>query len=160
MKIVDIGHLVQQRRQALGLSQNRLAKLGGLSRATINQLENGTLNDLGIAKLLALMSILGLTLEAADQQRQRHALNLVSQTASVSYKSALEPQALARALVDGSLPACIVPHVATLLDEAPLELIAAAVEEVATTNKCPAKTLWKHLFQWAHELQSPRAAWA
>lgn len=160
MKIVDIGHLVQQRRQALGLSQDRLAKLGGLSRATINQLENGTLNDLGIAKLLALMSILGVTLEPADQRRQKHALNLVSQTASVSYKTTLEPQTLARAMVDGTLPASIVPHVATLLDEAPLELIAAAVEEVATSNKCTAKTLWKHLIQWAHELQSPRAVWA
>lgn len=50
-----IGQLVQTRREALGLSQARLALLAGLSRATINPLENGSLVDLGAAKLLALI---------------------------------------------------------------------------------------------------------
>lgn len=160
MNLVSIGQLVKQRRQVLGLSQARLARLSGLSRATINQLETGTIVDLGAAKLIALLDLLGLTLDAAERPSKDNALALASRTASVSYKEVLTPQALAAALVEGQLPANITPQVATLLDEAPLPLIVGAVEEVARHTQCPAKTLWKHLVQWAHDLQSPRAVWA
>lgn len=160
MNLADIGHLVQARREALGLSQARLALMGGLSRATINQLENGSLVDLGAAKLMALLNLLGMDLTAQSQAPRARALALLSQTASVSYKTALLPEALARALVDGALPPALVPQVATLLDEAPLPLIVAGVQEVAERTHTQPKTLWKHLTAWARELQSPRAAWA
>ena len=58
MTLHDLAPLIHARRTALGLSQDRLAKLCGLSRATVNQLENGTLVDLGAAKLLALLGLL------------------------------------------------------------------------------------------------------
>ncbi len=160
MNLLSIGQLVQRRRQALGLSQARLAMLSGLSRATINQLETGTLVDLGASKLIGLLDLLGLDLDAHERPPQHNALNLASQTASVSYKQVLEPQALAAALVDGQLPTQLKPQVATLLDEAPLPIIVSAVEAVASHSSCSAKMLWKHLFQWAHELQSPRQVWA
>ena len=70
-------------------------------------------------------------------------LQSVSQSASVSYRTLLDPAVLAAALVDGALPKGITPHVATLLDEAPLSLIVAAVEEVASTSSTPPKRLWK-----------------
>lgn len=160
MNLADIGQLVQARREALGLSQARLARLAGLSRATINQLENGSLVDLGAAKLLALLNLLGLDLAAQPRARQAHALALLSQTASVSYRQALQPGALADALVAGTLPPALVPQVATLLDEAPLPLIVAGVAEVAERTHTPPKALWKHLTAWAQALQSPRTAWA
>ena len=160
MNLTSIGQIVQRRRQALGLSQARLAKLSGLSRATINQLETGTIVDLGAAKLMVLLELLGVTLDAIERPARDHALVLASQTASVSYRERLKPDALAAAMVDGRLPADITPHIATLLDEAPLTLIVGAVEEVARNTQCPAKTLWKHVLQWAHDLQSPRAVWA
>jgi hypothetical protein len=47
-----------------------------------------------------------------------------------------------------------------MLDEAPLSLILAAVEEVASSSSKPPKLLWKHLLHWAHDLQSPRAVWS
>jgi hypothetical protein len=92
--------------------------------------------------------------------RRPKALELLSQTASVSYRHALPPGALADALVAGDLPLTLVPQVATLLDEAPLQLIVAGVAEVAERTHTPPKTIWKHLAQWAQALQSPRAAWA
>lgn len=159
MNLADIGYLVHQRRVALGLSQARLAALAGLSRATINQLENGALVDLGAAKLIALLDLVGINLDAGPRKGQQHALQLVSQTASVSYKTVLNPDTLAAALIDGELPAHITPQVATLLDEAPLSLIIAAVEEVAGTSQLSPKLLWKHLVAWAHDLRSPRAVW-
>lgn len=160
MNLASIGQLVKQRRQVLGLSQARLARLGDLSRATINQLETGTLVDLGATKLITLLDLLGLTLDASERPQRDNALALASHTASVSYKEVLTPEALAAALVGGQLPASITAQVATLLDEAPLSIIVGAVDEVARHTHCPAKTLWKHLVQWAHDLQSPRAAWA
>lgn len=160
MKLAELGHIIHDRREALGLSQDRLAKLGGLSRATINQLENGTLVDLGAAKLIGLLNLVGIELGAEPRPPRANALTLLSQTASVSYKSALEPATLAKALIEGELPRHITPHVATLLDEAPLPLILAAVEQVAKRSNTPPKTLWKHLVNWAHELHSPRAVWA
>lgn len=159
MNLADIGQLVHQRRQALGLSQDRLARLGGLSRATINQLESGSLVDLGAAKLIALLDLVGLDLGADARRKHGQALQLVSQTASVSYKNSLDPQALSAALAHGALPASITPHVATMLDEAPLSLIVAAIEEVASASCTPPKILWRHLFAWALALHSPREVW-
>ncbi|PZO15475.1 MAG: transcriptional regulator [Burkholderiales bacterium] len=160
MNLFELGRLVQIRREALGLSQDRLAKLSGLSRATINQLENGTLVDLGAAKLIGLLNLVGIELGAEERRPRTNALALLSQTASVSYKSELEPAALAKAMVGGELPRNITPHIATLLDEAPLQLILSAVEQVAKRSNTPPKILWKHLVNWAHELHSPRAVWA
>lgn len=160
MNLLSIGQLVQRRRQALGLSQARLSKLSGLSRATINQLETGTLVDLGAAKLISLLDLLGVDVDAHERPHRRNVLNLASQTASVSYKQVLEPNALAAALVSGQLPEQWKPQVATLLDEAPLPIIVGAVEEVASQSSCSPKMLWKHLMQWAYELKSPRQVWA
>lgn len=160
MNLADIGQLVQARRTALGLSQARLATMSGLSRATINQLETGSLVDLGAAKLIALLDLLGIKLDAGTRKGHPHALKSVSQSASVSYKTVLDPAVLAAALVDGSLPKGITPHVATLLDEAPLSLIVAVVEEVASNSSTSPKLLWKHLLHWAKDLHSPRGVWA
>ena len=160
MNLADIGQLVHTRRQALGLSQARLALMSGLSRATINQLETGSLVDLGAAKLIALLDLVGLNLDAGARRGHAHALQSVSQSASVSYKTLLDPADLAAALVDGALPKGITPHIATLLDEVPLSLIVAAVEEVASSSSTSPTLLWKHVFHWARDLHSPRGVWA
>ncbi|MBK7051949.1 MAG: helix-turn-helix transcriptional regulator [Rhodoferax sp.] len=160
MNLAEIGQLVQARRLALGLSQARLASMSGLSRATINQLETGSLVDLGAAKLIALLDLVGINLDAGTRKGHKHALQSVSQSASVSYKTLLDPDALAAAMVDGAIPERMTPHIATLLDEVPLSLIVAAVEEVALSSSKPPKLLWKHLFHWAKDLHSPRGVWA
>ena len=160
MNLADIGLLVQARREALGLSQARLARLSDLSRATINQLENGSLLDLGTHRLLGLLQLLGMDLTAQTRKPQRKALALLSQTASVSYKTALVPDALAQALVSGDLPDALVAQVSTLIDEAPWPLIVSGIEEVAQRTQTTPKALWKNLTAWAQALQSPRAAWA
>lgn len=159
MNLSEIGQHLQQRREALGLSQDRLAKLAGLSRATVNQLENGAPNDLGAAKLMALLDLVGLRLDVATAPKARHGLLMASRTASVSYKTPLAPAQLSQALATGELPAAHLPQVATFMDEAPLSLVVAAVEEAAAKTRVPPKTIWRHLARWAAELQSPRKAW-
>jgi transcriptional regulator with XRE-family HTH domain len=164
MNLREFGAHVRERRESLGLTQGRLAKLAGLSRATINQLETGTLNDLGVTKLAALMDVVGLRLEVASRAGKaagpRRSLLKLSRTASVSYKTPLEPGQLTRALVTGELPDALLPHMATLLDEAPLPLVASAVEEAAERGHVPPKRIWRHLERWAQQLHSPRQVWA
>jgi transcriptional regulator with XRE-family HTH domain len=160
MNLSEIGQRIRDRREELGLSQDRLAKLGGLSRVTINQLETGSIGDLGVSKLLNLLDLLGLTLDAQARATQGHALRMASRTASVSYKRELSPRELSQALADGTLPLKITPHVATLLDEAPLPIIVSAVEEAALKEHVAPKAIWRHVIRWALALQSARKAWA
>jgi transcriptional regulator with XRE-family HTH domain len=160
MNLNEIGQRTRDRREELGLSQARLAKLVGLSRVTINQLETGAIGDLGVSKLLNLLNVLGLTLDAHARPVQQHALRMASRSASVSYKRELLPSELSHALADGTLPIGITPHVATWLDEAPLPIIVSAVEEAAHAEHVQPKKVWRHVVRWAHELQSVRKVWA
>ena len=160
MNLREIGLVVRDRRQTVGLSQERLARLSRLSRATINQLENGTLVDLGVSKLAILMDLIGLQLEAGPRNTARHGLRMASRSASVSYRTQLDAGQLARALATGSVPAGLVAHISAFIDEAPLPLVVSAVEEAAYLQGVPPKRIWRHLTQWAHDLQSPRPEWA
>lgn len=53
MNLGDIGATIREKRREIGLGQEQLAKLSDLSRVTINQLENGALDDLGYTKLMS-----------------------------------------------------------------------------------------------------------
>ena len=160
MNLTQIGQRIRTRREELGLSQDRLAKLAGLSRVTVNQLETGAIVDLGVSKLLNLLDLLGLALDAQAKPKRGHALGMASRTASVSYERVLSSNELSHALAGGALPAEITPHVATLLDEAPLQIIVSAVEEAAQQEHVAPKAIWRHVIKWANDLQSPRMVWA
>jgi transcriptional regulator with XRE-family HTH domain len=160
MQLSQLGTAVKARREALGLSQKALGRLAGLSRATINQLERGTLRDLGVAKLFRLLGLLGLALAPPRVGRSGRGLAMASRTASVSYRRALDADALACALASGTIPPGMEPHVATLLDEAPLEIVVRAVEEAAQREHVDPRRIWRNLARWAAELRSPRRVWA
>lgn len=66
MNLAQIGGEIHSKRIQAGLLQEHVAKFAGLSRVTINQLENGTLKDLGYTKLKAVMDILGLDMETVQ----------------------------------------------------------------------------------------------
>ncbi len=160
MNLHEIGKLLRERRDTLGLSQDRLAKLAGLSRATINQLETGALVDLGVIKLACLLELVGLTFEAHARTTPHRGLLMASRTASVSYRTQLDAAQLAKALATGEVPPGLLPHVATFLDEAPLPLVVSAVEEAAKRGRVPPKRIWQHVVRWASEINSPRRVWA
>ena len=160
MNLFEIGALLQNRREQLELTQMQLARMSGLSRATVKQLEGGTLKELGVTKLLVLFDLLGLDMTARRPKQLRHALQMASQSASVSYKTVMQPKELQTALVSGVVPASLVAHIATFLDETSLTLLVAAVQEASQRGRVPMKLIWRHLEQWAVEFQSPRAVWA
>ena len=66
-----IGSQIAEHRKALKLSQTELARKAGLSRATLDALENGRAGELGFSKVTKLLAALGLelTLQTASTQR-------------------------------------------------------------------------------------------
>jgi len=83
MDLREIGRLICVARKGKKLSQTSLAQQLGMSRATISGIENGTVPEIGIRKILAICAALGLELLAQERskrptlqqllQEQRHA---------------------------------------------------------------------------------------
>jgi transcriptional regulator with XRE-family HTH domain len=159
MDIKDIGHVVADRRTALGLSQEQLAHIAGLSRATINELERGSIGELGVTKLAGVLAVLGLDLAPVEKKARKNGLSMAAITASVSYRESLSPGALMKALASGVYAPALLPHIATLLDEVPFQILVPAVREAAEKSGVAPKKIWRHLKRWAEELKSPRRVW-
>jgi transcriptional regulator with XRE-family HTH domain len=71
LDLISLGGQIAERRKMLKLSQAALAGKAGVSRATLDALENGRAGELGFAKLTKLLTALGLelTLDTASSQR-------------------------------------------------------------------------------------------
>lgn len=163
MDLNSVGTAIRARREALGLTQARLAQMSGLSRQTLVGLEAGALKDLGFNRIAQVMAILGLdvTPPTKDAREKKRGLWMAAKTASVSYSSELEPDALGRALVTGDVPPSFVAHMAHLLDEAPLPVIVMAVEEAASREHVLPRTVWRNVEKLAKSLSIHRQGlWA
>jgi transcriptional regulator with XRE-family HTH domain len=60
--LFSIGKHIRAVRKSRKISQAELGKALGLSRTTIGQIENGTVQEIGIRKLIRLLDYLGLEL--------------------------------------------------------------------------------------------------
>jgi len=60
--LFEIGQQIRQERKKRKLSQAKLASLLGMSRTTIGQIENGTVSEIGIRKLIRILDTLDLEL--------------------------------------------------------------------------------------------------
>jgi len=67
--LFEIGKYIRQARRERHLTQAALATALGMSRATISQLEQGTVQDIGIRKVIRLLEYLGLTLQVRPHGR-------------------------------------------------------------------------------------------
>lgn len=154
----QIGAKVKQQRTQLGLLQEQVARLAGLSRATVNRLENGTLNDIGYAKLSIILDVLGINMQANEAASLKSGLAVAAKSASTSYRITLTPEALSELLRTGEVPAQFQPHVMAFLEEAPLPILVKAVSEAAS-NDVPTSKIIKNLQHLAKEWQICREVW-
>jgi transcriptional regulator with XRE-family HTH domain len=71
LDLISIGSQIADRRKKLRLSQGALARNAGISRATLEALENGRAGELGFSRLTKLLAALGLELklQAATSHR-------------------------------------------------------------------------------------------
>jgi transcriptional regulator with XRE-family HTH domain len=60
--LFSIGEHIRQERRKRKLSQADLAGILGMSRTTIGQIENGTVQEIGVRKLIRILEFLGLEL--------------------------------------------------------------------------------------------------
>ncbi len=60
--LFSIGKEIRQARKRRKLSQEQVAKALGMSRTTIGQIENGSVQDIGVRKLIRLLEFLHLEL--------------------------------------------------------------------------------------------------
>jgi transcriptional regulator with XRE-family HTH domain len=65
MQLPELGPILQQARKRAGLSQEQLATPLGMSRATISAIEGGRCAEIGFAKLIALLDMVGLEVTVA-----------------------------------------------------------------------------------------------
>jgi transcriptional regulator with XRE-family HTH domain len=158
MNLAQIGGAIHGKRIEAGLLQEHVAKLAGLSRVTINQLENGTLNDLGYTKLKAVMDVLGLDMETVQPSQLKSALAIAARSISTSYRDVITPDMLSSMLRSGQAPEQFQPHLMALLDETPLPVVVKAIAEAATPD-VPAKKIMKHLGLWAKQWKVCRTVW-
>ncbi len=76
MHVDDIGQLICQTRKSKKITQAALGAQLGMSRATISGNENGTVAEIGIRKVMAICTVLGLAL-VAPPRRARPCSNCV-----------------------------------------------------------------------------------
>jgi transcriptional regulator with XRE-family HTH domain len=175
--LLELGHAVRARRSDMGLSQAALARLSGLSRATVNQLETGTIKDLSLTRAARLLGVLGLAVNIASPHPRleltaspgapgtlagpaRSApIDIAARTASTSYPEALSGEQLRQALLTGHVDADRQPHLRALLDEAPLGLLAAVVEQLHRQQGVPRAEVWHCMGEIARRLHTGREIW-
>lgn len=162
MRLPEIGLRIRQARAARGMTQAMLAAEAGVSRATLNELENGVLKDLGIAKVIALARVVGLRIEAmpAPSRSRGDYLALATRAANIGFKMPISEDEILRALLMGKPPRNGRPQLRRLLEDSPVELIRGLLGQVSSWTQ-PGR-LVKQVERLARELDiSPGriAAW-
>jgi transcriptional regulator with XRE-family HTH domain len=138
LRPAELGAYIRRARRAQALTQASVARATGVSRLTLNQLENGVFPDLGIKKVNTILESLGLELHVqpiSQKQKTQDFLSMASSSVSVSLKEALHADELEHALLTGKVPANKAAHLITLLEEAPLWMLEGLVEQVSACAK-------------------------
>jgi transcriptional regulator with XRE-family HTH domain len=159
MYFQEIGKALQGARQAKGLTQAALAQAAGVSRTTVNQMENGVFPDLGAKKLLVLLAAVGLDFALTPQRThagQRDYLKLACISANVSYKEALTPDELASALLSGKAPPARRPQLRVVFDEVPDAVFEGLLAQVGAWSE--PERIWRHAQALADQIGSHRSA--
>jgi transcriptional regulator with XRE-family HTH domain len=71
LDLLNVGGQIAEHRRRLKLTQAELARKAGISRATLDALENGRAGELGFSKVARLLAAVGLelTLQTASSRR-------------------------------------------------------------------------------------------
>lgn len=75
LDLVSLGRQIAARRKSLKLTQTALSRAAGISRATLDALENGRAGELGFSKLTRLLAALGLEFKLQTASSDRPTLD-------------------------------------------------------------------------------------
>jgi transcriptional regulator with XRE-family HTH domain len=145
----------------MGFSQQQLAELVALSRATINELETGKLKDLSSNRIERLANEMGFAVGLVGARRPagKSALEAAARVASVPYKAELPPSMLLESIKNGTVPPGYIPHLRTLLQEAPVAILGDIADELHQQHNIPKSDTWKRMRVLAGVLKCDRRLW-
>ncbi|MDP1568282.1 MAG: helix-turn-helix transcriptional regulator [Polaromonas sp.] len=161
----ELSSIVKRRRSEMGLTQDRLAELAGLSRATINELETGKLSNLSLTRAERLANTLGFGLGVTGVRKTRSdrdtldALETAAQSGSISYGDRISATALRHALLTGVIPPNHIAQLRAVLDEAPLNVLSAAAAQIEAENGVRRRATWQKMRQLAAAIACTRTIW-
>lgn len=75
LPLSTIGSHVASKRKSARMSQSELARAAGISRATLDALENGRVGELGYTKITKILTALGLELKLQETVSRRPTLD-------------------------------------------------------------------------------------
>jgi transcriptional regulator with XRE-family HTH domain len=75
LALEDVGGQIAQARKLAKIGQREVAAKAGVSRQTIDLLENGRATEIGYSKLVRILAVLGLELQARPAERRRPTLD-------------------------------------------------------------------------------------
>lgn len=133
MRIQELGCAIRRARNARRLTQAQLAAAAGLSRNTLNRLENGLFPDLGVKKAQAILETLDLELVVKPMRAKPSKTDFVgmaSASAGVSFREPLTSDELIQALLSGKVPPGKGPHLIVLLEESSSTVLNGLVQQV------------------------------
>jgi transcriptional regulator with XRE-family HTH domain len=162
----ELSSIVKRQRTEMGLSQERLAELAGLSRATINELETGKLTNLSLTRAERLANVLGYGLGVTGTRKTKSdketgsALETAARSGSISYRDPIPPETLRHALLTGVIPPKHIAQLRALLDEAPLSVLSAVVAQIELENGTPRKATWQKMRRLAAAVACTRGIWS
>ena len=71
LTLPSIGEEIAARRKTLGLSQAALARKATVGHSTLDALENGRMGELGLSKIIRILTVLGLELKVQEAVSRR-----------------------------------------------------------------------------------------
>ncbi len=161
--LTELASVVKRQRLDIGISQERLAEIAGLSRGTINELETGKLRNLSLLRAERLANELGLGIGIIGVKRSRTSdtgiLETAARAASVSYGKTIPVETLQKALLTGVVAPDYIPQLRAFLDEVSLKVISAVTAELARENETTSRAIWLKLRQLAVALACSRSIW-
>jgi HTH-type transcriptional regulator / antitoxin HipB len=90
--LIEIGGAIRAARKSKKLTQANLSKPLGMSRATISGIENGTVLEIGIRKVMSICEALGLELHVQDRTRRPTMRQLMAENREEGLKRLLKEQ--------------------------------------------------------------------
>jgi len=162
MNVAELGSVIRAYRKASGLSQKELAKMAGVSRATLNYLESGREIEVGASKLLSLLTVLGIPVgvpAGIDHAHDDAVLDQAGKAITGAGRRRLPRHVLMEALGSGKVPAGFEAQIAQFMETAPEEVVLAAVRAASQRSDLPPKDIWKRARSLAKAVDSSRQVW-
>lgn len=164
LPLQELGNAVRTRRSDMGLTQSAVAELSGLSRSTVSALENGTIQDLSLNRTQRLLEVLGLSLSIpeAHPRAKRSARppsppsDLAARTANVSYSSQVTGDEIKDALLKFVVPRHAEANVRSLLEDAPVTMLARLVEQIHSESQADRAVVWGNMRKMARQMHVNR----